>query len=117
MLVPQPQHGRPPHIPHIPRQATNAMNFLNGKHAYATWLGVIDKSHPKGKFVIQRLGTSFPYTKEDVWKITNYQEIHYMCPGNAEGRPRPIEIKDREGYVKWIHPDDIIIVQIPSFEF
>jgi hypothetical protein len=73
------------HTPAVAQQETYTSRdvlYSLGKLQYANML----KSLPfkKGDFVMLRTAT-FPYTQDDVWKVEDIQECHFLCKDNAPG--------------------------------
>lgn len=89
--------------------------MMYGKEAYNKFIKELDWK--PGDFAIRVGLATFPILAEDVWKVTQIQEIWYMCKDHETTKPCPIGIKNREDEIQWVHPDDLIRIQIPKLEF
>jgi hypothetical protein len=85
-----------------------------GKHTYAQYIKNIP--YQKGMFLIFK-DTSYPYALKDTWKVTDIQEIWYLCEGRETAKPRPLQVVNVDGKTQWINPLDVFRINVPGLTF
>lgn len=88
-----------------------------GKQAYANFLNSIP--FKKGDYVTIKAHALFPTNADDVWKVKDIQEIHYLCEGNdtSHGPVRPLQVVNRLGFEKWVAASELCKNYLDRYNF
>lgn len=94
------------HVPPI-RNNSGVCVFL-GKQEYAAMLSKLRLK--KGGFCFFKVGMCYPVQDDQIWKIVDINEIHYMDNGNTltAKAPTPYYLKNKKGEERWANDEMLI---------
>lgn len=107
----------PVHHVALPPPHTELVSYgkdrYKGKLAYARFLQQL--TIQKGDYICRKNNSSFPFKREDYWRVQDIQEIHGLADFNIYGTPKCLYLVNGDMNHMWVAPDEIFKVHsIPT---